>query len=111
MFSSTGFSFVGVSKRSTRVDSEPRFARELKAIRDKRERFFFGRWLGGMARDPGGIAPPGASKWWDGVSQRVLASVSCPWPEEPDDDEDIGGVGSEPGSGSAASRSSGVLGW
>jgi hypothetical protein len=40
MFSSTGFSFLGVWERSTRVDSEPRWAEELKAIRDKKERFF-----------------------------------------------------------------------
>src|SRR6516165_851332 len=40
MLSSTGFSFLGVWKRSTRVDSEPRFAEKRKAIRDKTERFF-----------------------------------------------------------------------
>src|SRR5262249_20008 len=39
MLSSTGFSFLGLSRRSTRVDSEPRFAEKRKAIRDKRERF------------------------------------------------------------------------
>src|SRR6516162_515106 len=39
-FSSTGFSFLGLSERSTRVDSEPRFAEKRKAIRDKTERFF-----------------------------------------------------------------------
>ena len=33
-------SFLGVSGRSTRVDSEPRFPGERKAIRDKKERFF-----------------------------------------------------------------------
>ena len=40
MFTSTGFSFVGMGKRSTRVDSEPHFVEKLKAIRDKKERFF-----------------------------------------------------------------------
>jgi hypothetical protein len=39
MFSSTGISFAGVSKRSTRVDTEPRFGGELKAINDKTESF------------------------------------------------------------------------
>jgi hypothetical protein len=33
-------SFLGFRRRSTRVDSEPRFAGERKAIRDKKERFF-----------------------------------------------------------------------
>src|SRR6516225_1532019 len=40
LLSSTGFSFVGFRRRSTRVDSEPRFAEKRKAIRDKKERFF-----------------------------------------------------------------------
>src|SRR5690242_12209774 len=40
MLSSTGFSFLGMGKRSTRVDSEPQFAEKCKAIRDKKERFF-----------------------------------------------------------------------
>jgi hypothetical protein len=39
-------SFVGVLKRSTRVDSEPRFAGELKVIRDKKERFIKSRDAG-----------------------------------------------------------------
>jgi hypothetical protein len=43
MFRSTGFSLLGVWKRSTRVDSVPRLAEELKVIRDKKERFFWGR--------------------------------------------------------------------
>src|SRR5262249_25498944 len=34
------FSFRGVWKRSTRVDSEPRFATKRKAIRAKKGRFF-----------------------------------------------------------------------
>jgi hypothetical protein len=40
MFTSTGFSFVAIGKRSTRVDSEPHLEEKLKAIRDKKERFF-----------------------------------------------------------------------
>jgi hypothetical protein len=40
MFNSTGCSFVGIGKRSTTVDSEPQIAEKLKAIRDKKERFF-----------------------------------------------------------------------
>jgi hypothetical protein len=40
MFMSTGFSFGWLRKRSTRVDSEPHFVEKLKAIRDKKERFF-----------------------------------------------------------------------
>jgi hypothetical protein len=40
MLSSTGFSFVGMRKRSTGVDSEPQLAEKCKAIRDKKERFF-----------------------------------------------------------------------
>jgi hypothetical protein len=43
MFTSTGFSFLGLSQRSTRVDSEPHFGEELKAIRDKKERFLSGK--------------------------------------------------------------------
>src|SRR6476660_8572269 len=43
MFSSTGFSFRWWGKRSTRVDSEPQIAEKLKAIRDKKERFFESR--------------------------------------------------------------------
>jgi hypothetical protein len=39
MLSSTGFSF-GLSGKSTRVNSEPQIAEKLKAIRDKKERFF-----------------------------------------------------------------------
>jgi len=47
MFSSTGFSF-GLSGKSTRVDSEPQIAEKLKAIRDKKERFFeLGKVVGG----------------------------------------------------------------
>ncbi|HTU16950.1 MAG TPA: hypothetical protein VMG10_02710, partial [Gemmataceae bacterium] len=34
------FSFGWLRKRSTRVDSEPQIAEKLKAIRDKKERFF-----------------------------------------------------------------------
>src|SRR5262249_44716376 len=40
MFSCIGFSFLGLSRRSARVDSEPRFAAKRKVIRDKEERFF-----------------------------------------------------------------------
>jgi hypothetical protein len=40
MLSCTGFSLVGLCQRSTRVDSEPHLAEKLKAIRDKKERFF-----------------------------------------------------------------------
>jgi len=50
MFISTGFSFVGVWKRSTRVDSEPQIAAKLKAIRDKKERFFDSRKVEESAR-------------------------------------------------------------
>jgi hypothetical protein len=39
MLSSTGFSF-GLSGKSTGVNSEPQLAEKLKAIRDKKERFF-----------------------------------------------------------------------
>jgi hypothetical protein len=39
MLSSTGFSF-GLLGKSTRVNSEPQIAEKLKAIRDKKERFF-----------------------------------------------------------------------
>jgi hypothetical protein len=34
-------SFLGFRQRSTRVESKPRFAEELKAIRDKKERYFW----------------------------------------------------------------------
>jgi hypothetical protein len=50
MFNSTGCSFVGVWKRSTRVDSEPHFPGELKAIRDKMERFLGLRGSMGVVR-------------------------------------------------------------
>jgi hypothetical protein len=50
MFTSTGFSFVGIGKRSTRVDSEPQIAQKLKAIREKKERFFESRKVAGCAR-------------------------------------------------------------
>src|SRR6185437_2298549 len=80
MFSSTGFSFLGVCKRSTRVDSEPRFHKELKAIRDKRERFIL---VGGSAgwEEPCRVAQQGAERWWDEVAQRILASAAGPAPE------------------------------
>jgi hypothetical protein len=47
MFSSTGFSFVGIGKRSTAVDSEPRFGGELKAIKDRKGRFIESRNVAG----------------------------------------------------------------
>jgi hypothetical protein len=102
---------VGVSKRSTRVDTEPRFLVKLKAIRDKRERFYSGGWLGGMERDPDGVAPQRVSRWWNEVAQRILASASCLRPEGPEDDEGVCGVGREPCSASPALRASGALGW
>src|SRR5262249_61908187 len=47
MFISTGFSF-GLLGKSTRVNSEPQIAEKLKAIRDKKERFFeLGKVAGG----------------------------------------------------------------
>src|SRR5262249_47727374 len=49
-------SFWGFSQRSTRVDSEPRFGGERKAIRDKKERFIESRKMaecgGILAREP-----------------------------------------------------------
>jgi hypothetical protein len=86
-------------------------AGELKAIRDKRERFFSKRWLGGMKRSFGDVAREGASGWWDESTQRGLASGSCLRPEGPEDDEDVYDVGRDLCSGSAALRSSGTVGW
>jgi hypothetical protein len=69
MFSSTGFSFLRLSERSTRVDSEPRFTGERKAIRDKKERFFE-RKTGAEVAVAVVESAAGADSEWCGVGRK-----------------------------------------
>src|SRR5262245_54899565 len=88
MFGSTGFS-LGLSGKSTRVNSEPQLAEKLKAIRDKKERFFSGeKWreeAGFLRRCPackrqlagrGGGAVTGSIARWSPKRPGVYREVS-----------------------------------
>src|SRR6516165_3230656 len=72
MFSCTGFSFLGLSRWSTRVDSEPRFGEKRKAIRDKKERLFERK---GRPEEDALVVKSTASadQEWSGIGGRVTS--------------------------------------